>query len=87
MGVNVVGVSFDKGATQKKFVETHSLPFPLIADTDGAVVKAFGVKLLRPGLCSREAFLIKGGKIAWLDRKASTTKQAEDVIAAIKASK
>ena len=29
---------------------------------------------------SREAFLIKGGKIVWADYHASTAKQAEDVL-------
>jgi peroxiredoxin Q/BCP len=44
------------------------------------VVKAFGVpsKLKFP---SRQAFLFKDGKLVWRDLKASTDKQAADVLA------
>ena len=42
-GVQVIGVSEDNGELQKKFQDKYKLPFTLIADTDGAVAKAFGV--------------------------------------------
>ena len=83
-GVQVIGVSEDKPESQKKFQEKYSLPFTLIADTDATVAKAFGVSLIPiVGLASRQSFIVKDGKIAWLDRKASTNKQAEDVKAAL----
>jgi peroxiredoxin Q/BCP len=34
-------------------------------------------------MASRQAFLVSGGKIVWRDLKASTDKQAEDVLAAL----
>ncbi len=80
-GVNVIGVSEDKVASQKKFEEKYKLPFPLVADADGAVAKAFGVPALL-GFAKRQSFLIKDGKIAWRDLNASTKKQAADVLKA-----
>ena len=82
-GVTVIGVSHDDAAAQKAFKEKYHLPFTLIADTDGAVVKAFGVPTIPlTSLASRQAYLVnKDGKIVWADYKASTEKQAQDVLA------
>ena len=42
-GYKVLGVSSDNALSHQKFAEEYSLPFPLIADTDLALNKAFGV--------------------------------------------
>lgn|SRR5574344_1198134 len=42
-GYAVVGVSKDTEASHQKFADKYSLPFPLIADTDLTLNKAFGV--------------------------------------------
>lgn len=42
-GYQVVGVSVDSAESHKKFIEKHSLPFPLIPDTDHHLVEEFGV--------------------------------------------
>lgn len=42
-GLQVVGVSKDSEASHQKFREKYDLPFPLIADTDLELAKAFGV--------------------------------------------
>jgi peroxiredoxin Q/BCP len=42
-GIAVLGVSVDDEASHKKFVSKHSLPFPLLADTDHKIVEAYGV--------------------------------------------
>ena len=85
-GVSVIGVSHDSPAAQKAFKDKNSFPFPLIADQDEAVSKAFGVpNIPATGMASRQAYLInKDGKIVWCDYKAKTDKQAEDVLAALK---
>jgi peroxiredoxin Q/BCP len=78
-GVAVVGVSNDTVELQKKFKETNNFPFPLLADTDKKVVKAFG----QSGVAfpSREAYLIdRSGKVVYRDEK-QTDKQAEKVLA------
>ena len=81
-GLQVIGVSEDKADDQKKFQEKYKLPFSLIADSDGAVAKAFGVPTAG-GYAKRQSFLVKDGKIVWRDLNASTKNQATDVRAAL----
>lgn len=84
-GVQVVGVSTDRVEAQKKFATSQKLPFTLLADPEGKVLKAFGVKTIPIiGFSSRQAFLIKGGKVVWRDEKASTAEQAADVLRVLK---
>lgn len=78
-GVTVVGVSTDDAAAQKAFKAKHNLPFILIPDTQGQVLEAFGVSKVG-GFSTRQAFLIKDGKIVWHDSSASTSEQAQDVL-------
>ncbi len=42
-GYEVVGVSPDSIKSHQKFSEKHQLPFPLIADTEKEILKAYGV--------------------------------------------
>lgn len=42
-GFAVVGVSRDPVKSHRKFAEKFSLPFPLLADVDGAICEAYGV--------------------------------------------
>jgi len=77
-GVAIIGVSTDTVEVQKKFKEKEHFPFTLIADTDKQVVKAFGQSGM--GMASREAYLIKDGKIVYKDQKV-TDQQAENVLA------
>ena len=60
----VLGVSMDTLETQTKFADSLSTPFPLLADPDGTVAKAYGVA--NPaGYANRVTFVIgKDGKIA-----------------------
>ena len=86
-GVTVVGVSADPESAQKAFKEKYTLPFTLIPDPEMKVINAFGVPhigvpLMGP-MASRQSFLIKDGKIVWRDLKASTKKQAADVLTAL----
>ena len=81
-GIQVLGVSGDKPDAQKKFAEKYKLPHTLIADSDNAVAKAFGVPTLL-GISKRQSFLIKDGKVVWNQLAASTDKQAADVLAAV----
>ncbi|MEI7618947.1 MAG: thioredoxin-dependent thiol peroxidase [Actinomycetota bacterium] len=39
----IIGVSPDKSASQKKFAEKNSLRYPLLADVDHQLAEAFGV--------------------------------------------
>ena len=85
LGVAVVGVSTDPVEKQKEFKEKNNFDYPLIADTDKSVVKAFGQA--GTGMASREAYLVnKAGKIVYHD-KGVTDKQAENILAFLNAKK
>jgi peroxiredoxin Q/BCP len=83
-GVAILGVSLDTVEAQKAFKEHHQFQFTLISDPKKLVVSAFGVPThsipILGEIASRQAFLIKNGVIIWADYKASTKKQAEDVL-------
>jgi len=83
-GVKILGVSMDKVPAQKAFKDKYKLPFDLLADSDGAVVNAFGVPNTM-GFSKRQAFLFKDGKLVWRDLAAATDKQAEDVLKIVEA--
>lgn len=62
-GAQVLGVSTDSLETQTKFADSLKTPFPLLADADGAVAKAYGVWSAE-GYASRVTFVIgKDGKV------------------------
>jgi thioredoxin-dependent peroxiredoxin len=82
-GVKVFGVSLDSVQAQKEFVQKDHLPFQLLSDTDRKVTTAFGVPLMKNAFATRQAYLFKDGKLVWLDTKASTDKQAQDVLAVL----
>lgn len=42
LGYNVIGISKDSVKSQKNFSDKYALPFPLLADTDALIIKAFG---------------------------------------------
>ena len=42
LGYNVIGISKDSVKVQKNFSDKYALPFPLLADTDALIIKAFG---------------------------------------------
>jgi peroxiredoxin Q/BCP len=82
-GITVIGVSADTVEDQKAFKIKYDLPFTLIADKDGNVIKAFGVPTRPGGLASRQSFLIKGGTVVWRDLEATPKTQAEDALKAL----
>lgn len=60
----VLGISMDDLATQKKFAESLKLPFPLLADPKGTVTKAYDVEDPEDHVPNRVTFVITNGKIA-----------------------
>ncbi len=52
-GVKVVGVSGDSVKNHQLFKKAHSLNFPLLADVDGKVARAFGVPVREGGEITR----------------------------------
>ena len=64
--VEVIGVSFDSAESHQKFIAKHNLNFPLLADTDGKIADAYGVRReAGKNMARRASFLIGlDGKIA-----------------------
>ena len=82
--LQVIGVSRDTTASQKKFQQKYNLPFCLIADADGKVAEAFGVGgVMGLPVSKRQSFLIKNGQVAWISLSAKTGEHAAEVQAAI----
>lgn len=63
----VLGVSMDTLETQTKFADSLKTPFPLLADPDGAVARAYGVA--GDGYAKRVTFVI--------DRRGAIVKTVE----------
>ena len=64
-GVTIFGVSRDPEPSHKAFQQKYTLPFPLVADTAGAVQKAYHVPSTIWGGSKRVSFLVgPDGKIA-----------------------
>jgi len=64
-GVTIFGVSRDAEPSHKAFQQKYTLPFPLVADTSGAVQKAYHVSDSIWGRTKRVSFLVgPDGKIA-----------------------
>jgi len=63
--VEVIGVSFDTAASHQKFIAKYNLNFPLLADSDGKIADAYGVRMTGRDMARRVSFLIGlEGKIA-----------------------
>jgi peroxiredoxin Q/BCP len=78
--VTVFGVSMDDVASHQKFTEKFNLPFPLLADTNGAIAKAYGVD--GGGYAKRVTFVIDGtGKVAKVYDTVKTDTHAGDILA------
>lgn len=79
--VQVIGVSVDDNESHKKFAEKHNLPFPLVADPDKKICKAFGVPVTM-GFASRVTFLIgPDGKIKKVYPKVDPAVHASEILA------
>ncbi|HEX3463771.1 MAG TPA: thioredoxin-dependent thiol peroxidase [Candidatus Elarobacter sp.] len=90
-GAEIVGVSRDDVAAQKKFAQKYGLNFPLLADTSSAICDAFGVIVEKNmygkkslGI-QRSTFLIDaGGTIAKVWPKVSVEGHATAVLEAVR---
>lgn len=86
--VEVVGVSFDSSESHQKFISKCNLNFPLIADTDGKIADAYGVRMTGKNMANRTSFLIglDGRIIHVTDTMNADTHLAEmkDAVASLK---
>lgn len=85
--VQIIGVSFDNADSHLKFIAKHSLNFPLLADTDGKIADAFGVRMADKNLARRVSFLIgSDGKIIHVTDSGNPDIHLAEMKAAIAAS-
>jgi peroxiredoxin Q/BCP len=56
--VTVIGVSFDSAGSHKEFIAKFDLNFTLLADTDGKIADAYGVRMEGKNMAKRVSFLI-----------------------------
>jgi peroxiredoxin Q/BCP len=72
----------DDEASHKKFTEKYGLPFNLLADTDGAITKAYDVD--GGGYAKRVTYVIdSNGKITHVDASVNTSTHAQDILAVV----
>ncbi|WP_437792937.1 peroxiredoxin [Sorangium sp. So ce693] len=57
-GASIVGVSTDDHTTQCRFAEAQQVPYPMIADRDRSVCRAYGVLWPLIGLARRITYVI-----------------------------
>jgi peroxiredoxin Q/BCP len=86
----VFGVSIDPAKSHRKFIDKHSLPFPLLSDDDQAIVNAYGVWVEKSMYgkkyfgTERSTFVIgPDGKIKGILRKVKPAEHAEQVLALV----
>ncbi len=82
----VLGVSADDEAAHQAFTAKFSLPFPLLADVDGAIIKAYDV--WREGfdvpIAQRVTYVIDGtGTITHVYTTVNTETHATDILTAL----
>lgn len=80
--VVILGVSADDEVAHQAFTQKYNLNFPLLADTDKSLIKAFDVD--GGGYAKRVTYVIDpSGKITHVDASVNTATHASDVLAAL----
>jgi peroxiredoxin Q/BCP len=80
--VVILGVSADDEVAHQAFTQKYNLNFPLLADTDKSLIKAFDVD--GGGYAKRVTYVIdSSGKITHVDASVNTATHASDVLAAL----
>jgi peroxiredoxin Q/BCP len=78
----ILGVSADDEVSHQAFTQKYNLNFPLLADSDKSLIKAFDVD--GGGYAKRVTYVIDpNGKITHVDTAVNTTTHASDVLAAL----
>jgi len=84
LNTRILGVSVDEAASHAEFAEKYSLPFPLLADTEGHVAKLYGALVsLGPVKFAKRHTMIIGpqGKIRKIYRSVNASRHSQEVIA------
>lgn len=88
LGAVILGVSVDDVASHKSFSEEHSLPFPILADSDKTVTTAYGTLKEYVGIAKmarRDTFIIDPqGRVAKHYQDVKPAGHSEIVLADLK---
>lgn len=88
IGATILGVSLDDVKSHEEFAKKYSLPFPLLADTDGTVAEKYDVlrNFLILKIAKRQSFLINPeGKVVKHYDDVDPEKHTAQVLADLKA--
>ncbi len=80
----VLGVSIDDETSHHQFTEKFNLPFPLLADVDAAITRAYDVETHKNDmlLAKRVTYVIDGtGTISHVYDSVNTETHAKDILA------
>lgn len=84
LNAEILGISFDDVDSHKEFAEEYNLPFALLADTDGEMIDAYGVRggMGLMDIAKRQTFIISpDGRIARHYEKVDVDTHSDDVLA------
>lgn len=87
LGGEILGVSVDNQDSHAQFAKKYNLPFPLLADTDGAVAKQYGAlwSLAFIRFARRHSFIVDPqGKIVRIYREVRPETHAQEIIEDLK---
>lgn len=85
MGATVVGISADKPAVQRRFIEKFELTFPMIPDPGKGIISAYGAREVLGMTAKRKTFLVASdGSIARIWPAVKVEGHADDVLGAIR---
>ncbi|MFI5296854.1 MAG: peroxiredoxin [Polyangiales bacterium] len=86
LGAEVVGISNDLPETQAKFAESLHVDFPMVGDSTGKVIRAYGVAWPLLGIARRATFVVGPTQtieaVFWSELNA--TKHIDDVTTFLK---
>jgi len=84
-GAVVLGVSADDVGSHAAFARKYDLPFSILADPDGTLIHAYGVKMPLLKMATRVTFIIdKQGIIRYRVGKVDTAKHDQQVLELLK---
>jgi peroxiredoxin Q/BCP len=82
LNATVVGSSYDSIESHRRFIAKYNLPFPLVADTDKKLAKAFGVDGAM--FAKRATFIIaKDGTILYANTAVDPKTHSQEIRAAL----
>lgn len=85
-GAVVLGVSADSSRSHADFAKKFNLNFPILADPDQTIIRAYGVKMPLLGIAKRVTFIIdQAGVIRKIVRDVKTKEHDQQVLALLKA--